>query len=145
MCFRQRFMIDLNTIMNLQYRKLLTAREYVWQEIEDEWNGDGDMNVSLTAAMSLFLIDLDSLSYPEIGEDERQFLGQMIRLFETYPENEDIGVRLTCDQRQAISQIAGEFRLDDEWHKIVALRFASYANNYYPMLFIGRTILEEIL
>ena len=131
--------------MNFQYRKLLTAKEDLWQEIGGSWNAEGDLGVSLAAAMSMFVIDLDSLSYPEIGEEERNFLGQMIQLFQSYPEDQDIGVRLTYDQRQAMSEIAGQYRLDDEWHRIVALRFADFANSNYPMLFIGKEMLKDIL
>jgi len=138
-------MMDSNTVMNLQYRKLLTARDDFWRENREAWNAEGDLTVSLSAAMSLFLIDLDSLDHPQIDEDERRFLGQMIRLLQDLPEDEDIRVSLTCGQRQAMSEIAGRHRLDDAWHRITALRFASFANSSYPMLFIGRAVLEEIL
>ena len=136
--------MNVDTIMNLQYRKILTVKEDLWQDLREDWDSEGDIQIPLTAAMSLFIIDLDSLSYPEIGEEERAFLGQMIRILEEHPD-EDVMVSLTDVQRQDMTEIAGKFRLDDEWHKYIVLRFANLANYLKPVMFIGKGMLEEIL
>ena len=136
--------MNVDTILNFQYRKILTAKDDLWQDLREDWDSEGDLQISLTAAMSLFIIDLDSLSYPEIGEEERVFLGQMIRILEEHPD-EDVMVSLTDVQRQDMTEIAGKFRLDDEWHKLVVLQFADLANYLNPMMFIGKGMLEEIL
>lgn len=135
--------MDVNTIMNLQYRKLLTARELVWEQIGADWDEAGDAALPLAAAMSRFLIDLDSLSYPEIGPEEQSFLDQLIVPLQQNGAGVLIG--LTEQQRQDLSWLAERFRLDDERHKIVALCFADFANETFPTLFIGKQMLEQIL
>ena len=136
--------MTLDQIMDLQYRKLLTAREDIWSEIGDIWQQEEDEALNLHAIAALLLVDMDRMSLPEVAGEDKDFLEI---LYKALLENDDlwIGTTIPYEARCEISRILSESRIPDEWNREIALRTVDLANNTMPFLFIGKEHLEEIL
>ncbi len=138
--------MTFDQIMDMQYRKLLTARDMIREELEAV-AADEDalvIQLSIILLLSQLLTDLDSLEAPTMGWGEAKFAGHC---YEVLLESEDPGVTTMLYQEdiEHVLALTGKRRLSDEINREIALRFADAANEMVPDMFIGRQHLEEIL
>lgn len=133
--------MTIDGILNLQYRKLLTLQNNVKARFFQNGKKLLSVDMKLIEALSIFMIDLENLNYPEIDEDEKNFLEPMIRSLE---ENPTQNVKLTHAQRQKMIQIARTHKISDEWNKIIALAFVDYHNDIVTVAPAGKTVIEKI-
>ena len=136
--------MTFDQIMDLQYRKLLTAREDIWSNIQEVWQTEEDEAIGLHAIASIMLVDMDRMDLPEVEGEEKAFLEI---LYNTVLENDEpgIGIVIPYEARMEISRILSSYRISDEWNREIALRVVDLANSVNPFLFIGKEHLAEVL
>ena len=136
--------MTFDQIMDLQYRKLLTAREDIWSNIQEVWQAEEDEAIGLHAIASIMLVDMDRMDLPEVEGEEKAFLEI---LYNTVLENDEpgIGIVIPYEARMEISRILSSYRISDEWNREIALRVVDLANSVNPFLFIGKEHLAEVL
>lgn len=136
--------MTINQIMDLQYRKLLTAREEIWANIEEVWQAEEDEAIGLHAIASIILVDMDRMDLPEVEGEDKAFLEI---LYNAMLENDDLGIGtvIPYEARMEISRILSSYRIPDEWNREIALRVVDLANSVMPFLFIGKEHLAEVL
>ena len=139
--------MTLDQVMDLQYRKLLTARDTFWQEMEPFWVREVDpeeYSPNIFAVGALMLLDLDRLDLPELEEEQREMLEPLYETIRDY-EDMDTGIVIPLEYRLEMLQILETNRISDEWNRELALKAAAFANRALPALFIGEEHLAEIL
>ena len=138
--------MTLDQIMDLQYRKLLTARNIIREELQVVAAEEDALVIQLSniLLLSQLLTDLDSLEAPTLEWSEAKIAGHC---YEVLLESDDPGVTTMLYQEdiEHVLALTGKRRLSDEINREIALRFADAANEIIPELFIGRQHLEEIL
>ena len=134
--------MKVEDILNLQYRKLLTAKDEYLPEYYYRWdNEEVDIEIPLALVMSMFLIDLENVSKPLIDVQERTFLTSFLKLLEEHPDGY---VRLPYHQRLAFNMISSTNVVDDEMNKTIALAFTDYVNQRDFMMMVGKKVIEDI-
>ena len=138
--------MTLDQIMDLQYRKLLTARERFWAEMEEDWNNEqlDEAAFHLGTVGVLMLLDLERMELEELGAEEKDFLGPLVEMI-LESEDADDAVILPYDVRQAIMAVLAQKRIPDEWNRALAVHAVDFVNAVMPILFIGKDHLESIL
>ena len=136
--------MTFDQIMDLQYRKLLTAKEEIWSNIQEVWQAEEDEAIGLHAIASIMLVDMDRMDLPEVEGEDKEFLEI---LYNTVLENDDLGIGtvIPYEARMEISRILSSYRISDEWNREIALRVVDLANSVNPFLFIGKEHLAEVL
>ena len=138
--------MTLDQIMDLQYRKLLTARDIIREELQVVAAEEDALVIQLSniLLLSQLLTDLDSLNAPVMAGCGTSFAGHC---YASLLESDDPGVTTMLYQEdiEHVLALTGKRRLSDEINREIALRFADAANEIIPELFIGRQHLEEIL
>lgn len=138
--------MTFDQIMDMQYRKLLTAREMIRGELEAAAADEEALVIQLSniLLLSQLLTDLDSIEAPTLEWSEAKIAGHC---YEVLLESDDPGVTTMLYQEdiEHVLALTGKRRLSDEINREIALRFADAANEIIPELFIGRQHLEEIL
>ena len=119
--------MDIDKILNLQYRKLLTKKEELVSYLETALKyGNTLIDITDIEVLALFLIDLDNLNYPSIDNNDNDLLKDYINNLlndNVYDQKEnDINVI------KKIYDLSKTHRITDELNKKIALGYAKYIN-----------------
>ncbi len=140
--------MTLDQVMDLQYRKLLTVREDIWNQLEPVWDSEDDEDMpfapNINAVGVLLLVDLDRMNLPELDETQRDMIEPLVVAILDCEEM-DMGISLPLEYRQTLVKVLETNRISDEWNRKLALKVTGFANEISPMLFIGKEHLAEIL
>ena len=136
--------MKLEQVMDLQYRKLLSARDQIREGIEAEMEGSLLMQISVVLLLAPLLVDLDSLSYPELDERQTEIVSGYL---DVLLKSDDPGITLSLypEDIEELFAIAGTNRISDEWNRRIALMFVDAANEIFPDYYVGKEHLAEIL
>lgn len=138
--------MNIEKIMNLQYRKVLTKKEEIKNYILASIKYKKELvELSDIEILSIFLIDLDNLNYPIINEENSQIIKEYVNnlLEKNYTQKKERETSLI----NQIYELSTKYRLNDELNKQIALGYANYLNDNVDtnLLFIGVNSLEELL
>jgi hypothetical protein len=138
--------MNIEKIMNLQYRKVLTKKEEVKGYILTAHKHNNELiDLSAIEILSLFIIDLDNMNYNLMTDNETSIIKEYVT--DLLEDNVYEKKELSTDNIYSIYELSTKYRISDELNKKIALSYAKYLNNNVEnnMLFIGIDVLESLL
>ena len=138
--------MNIDKIMNLQYRKVLTKKHDVIDYlIAAEKYKTTYVEFNDIEILSFFIIDLDNLNYPMINSDDFELIKEYLN--NLLEDNAYEKRTFDINDIKKIFMLSKKYRVSDELNKTITLGYAKYLNTRADdnLLYIGIDMLESIL
>ncbi len=140
--------MTLEQVMDLQYRKLLTAKDVIWQEMGPIWDDEDADAMGFAPNMYvvgiLLLVDMDTMGLPELNETQRDMIEPLYEEILNCEDN-STGISLPLEYRKMLLKVLETNRICDQWNRELALKVTDFVNEAFPSFYVGKEHLAEIL